>query len=130
MNPPSQPSRDSLKVSLYSEEKKSGAGPFKGDFSRAAEHFRLQESQEEHKHAQLMREKDLGWLGKFLGGKESAPLTLALLTIAAAFVFVAISLVLEGIAPAGSPVWDRIVDGAFSLISTSLAYAFGRGSRG
>ncbi|MCX8667099.1 hypothetical protein J3T99_05670 [Acetobacteraceae bacterium B3987] len=130
MNPPPQPSRASLKGSLNDKEKKSGEEPFNGDFSRAAEHFRLQESQEEHRHAQLMREKDLGWLGKFLGGRESAPLTLALLTIAAAFVFVAISLFLEGMAPSGSAVWDRIVDGAFSLISTSLAYAFGRGSRG
>lgn len=73
---------------------------FKGDFSQGEKAAALQEAEAKRKHKQEMRAKDLGWLGRFLGGEKSAPLTLAFLAIVANGLFMGVTLYLEAKFPA------------------------------
>lgn len=122
--------KDISRAALKDEARQEGqeAAAFKGEFSSAAKAFELQSREAKRRHKREMRAKELGWLGRFLGGERSAPLTLAFLAIVAGIVCVILALVLEAFCPADSSVWNKAIDGSLTIISTALAYAFGRGS--
>lgn len=119
-------SRAELKGEAQREGKESTS--YEGEFSAGTKAFELQETEAKRRHKREMREKELGWLGRFLGGERSAPLTLAFLAIVAGIVCLILALILEACCPADSSVWDRAIGGSLTIISTALAYAFGRGS--
>lgn len=125
-NPHKRFSRDTLKSEAQPQEKISLS--FDKDFSKASDAVILKKAQVKHKHKRAMREKDLGLIGRLLGGEQYAPLTLALFAITIGAVMMFLALILEALFPDDVNIWNRAINGSITLISTSLAYSFGRAS--
>lgn len=84
----------------------------------------------EHTHAQKLIDKELGWLGRFLGGEKSAPTAVASIVIGASIlIFFAMYLV----AAFGSLEEDRAKfiinagDKCLALGTLALGYVCGKG---
>ncbi|GLH28954.1 hypothetical protein WSS15_16040 [Acetobacter pasteurianus] len=91
---------------------------------------RLEMEKEKEKNSLLrdMRDKELGWCGKFLGSERSAPMTIAALSAGIGCVVLIVSIFFEAICPKDADIWKETISGGITIISTSIAYVFGRGA--
>ncbi|MDF7674126.1 hypothetical protein PT283_05030 [Acetobacteraceae bacterium ESL0697] len=99
---------------------------YEESIKQAKKTTQLEECKEQHKHDEEMLKKKLGWIGRFIGGHDCAPMTIAFLVVATGMVVIAISALFDGIWPSHTMVWTKIIDSMVTLISSSLAYVFGR----
>lgn len=140
MNPHSKPTGDNRE-----RLKEDIAQPKRGDTSLgetlkiAQERLQLEQQKEEHthqrtmseaeqKHCRDMREKDLGRIGRLLGNERSAPTSLAFLTACIGFFIIFGGSILEACCPQEASIWGKLIDGGLTLLSSSIAYVFGRSS--
>ncbi|MFT8731648.1 MAG: hypothetical protein ABF752_07245 [Acetobacter fabarum] len=94
----------------------------------ARQRLEMEKEKEKNSHARDMRDKELGWCGKFLGSERSAPMTIAALSAGIGFIVLVFSILFEAICPKDAEIWKETISGGLTIISTSVAYVFGRGA--
>ena len=89
-----------------------------------AKDYELKLERERNRHKELMKDKELGVIGRILGGTNHAPFSVAVVSI---FLGVIASLIVGVVALiAGSQLTDAWMAG-FTLASGALGYVFGQG---
>lgn len=83
-------------------------------------------NQEEHRHKEEMRSKELGWVGRIVGGEATASLTVAFIVVCFGLVTSAGCLAFAVYFPNTAEFWAKQSERSVALALAALSFIFGK----
>jgi hypothetical protein len=91
-----------------------------------AHHTQLELTKEQNRHAQVMKERDLGALGKFFGDGRNTPTFISLLAVVSGILIYCYCLFSAKQNLENASFWSENASKALAFAGTALGYIFGR----
>ena len=83
---------------------------------------------EKNRHRETIQKQELGWIGRFFGGENTASLGLAFAAVFLGFLGVVLGYVMAALQPISQAFGGKEIGFAYTLISSALSFVFGRSS--
>ena len=75
------------------------------------------------------KRSDLGMIGRYIGGKENSPVSIALVAVICGILAAFLCFHYAAVSPSASEPWIRAAEGCLAFASSALAFIFGRSGR-
>lgn len=95
----------------------------------AAHTLQLELQKENNRHVEEMRAKDLGQIGKWIGGKENAPFVVAIGLLVCGMLIAVGSLIAAANFKDQQEFWSKQAERGFALAAAAGAFLAGKGSK-
>lgn len=107
---------------------RSGDDPELAGALLSAHNLQLEIQRENNRHLEDMRSKELGYLGRWIGGKDNAPFAVALGLLICGVLIAVCSLIAAAALPEQQEFWAKQAERGFGLAIASGAFIAGKGS--
>jgi hypothetical protein len=118
--------RESAKKSISARQSND---PEMEDVLDSASKFQLEIVKEQHRHLEVQKMSDLGFIGRAIGGEKNAPTVVALIAMMTGLLGAAVATYMAAKDPSASEFWGKYIERAVAFASASLTFIFGRGSK-
>ena len=90
---------------------------------------RLESEKEAHRHKELMRATELGWVGRIVGGEATASLTVAFIVVCVGLFSAVGCLAMAAYSPSVGNFWAQQSDRSTAIAMAALSFIFGKTPR-